>query len=128
MKAKHTLIFCFLFLAVAVCFAQEEEASKTFTMIYTPGKKWNHQIPFNEQPYFAEHSQHLQKLRKEGKIKLGGRYSDKGFMLLYAKDSMEADSIVKKDLSVRHQIFEVELFEFKPFYYGCVEKENKQNN
>ena len=127
MNKRNPLIFCLLFLALTLGNAQEKK-NKTFTMIYTPGEGWNHQIPFNEQPYFTEHSQHLQKLRKNGKIIVGGRYSDKGFMLLQARDSIAADSIVKMDPTVEHQIFKVELFEFKPFYYGCVEKQSMQGN
>ena len=121
MNQRNSLIFCLLLLALALGNAQEKK-NKTFTMIYTPGESWKHQIPFNEQPYFEEHSQHLQKLRKSGKIIVGGRYADKGFMLLQAGDSIAADSIVKMDPAIVHHIFDVELFEFKPFYYGCVER------
>ncbi|WP_435625348.1 hypothetical protein [Flagellimonas sp.] len=128
MEKTNSLIFCLLFIAATLGSAQENKTNKTFTMIYTPGESWNYQIPFNEQLFFAEHSQHLQKLRKNGLIIVGGRYADKGFMLLQARDSVAADSIVKMDLSVKHHIFDVELFEFRPFYYGCIEKHSKQDN
>ena len=91
-------------------------------MIYTPGEKWDHNIPFGQQPFAKEHSMHLQQLRKEGRIVIGGRYSDKGFMLLKAKDSLEADAIIKMDPAVTHQIFDVGLFELNTFYEGCVER------
>ncbi len=122
MKTSKQYIFGFLFFTISFCQAQEKKLDKTFTMIYTPGKNWNHQVTFDKQHYFVEHSQHLQKLRKNGKIALGGRYSDKGFMLLYAKDSIEAHSIIMEDPSVSNQIFDVELFEFRAFYSGCLNR------
>ena len=113
-----------LFLLVSIpCLSQNGAETKLFTMIYTPGEKWDQSIPFSQQPFSKEHSMHLQKLRKEGRIVIGGRYSDKGFMLLKAKDSLEADAIIKLDPSVTHQIFDVALFEFSTFYEGCIERE-----
>lgn len=118
---KKLKICLFLFMLVIVhCFSQDNEQTKLFTMIYTPGGNWDYSISFDQQLFFVEHSQHLQKLRKEGKIVVGGRYSDKGFMLLRAKDSLEAGTIIEKDPSVTNQVFNVELFEFKTFYEGWV--------
>ncbi len=122
MVLKYTCFLLVLVWTQVTCIAQEATESKLFTMIYTPGEKWDHTITFDQQPFFKEHSSHLQKLRKEGRIVIGGRYSDKGFMLLKAKDSIEADAVVKMDPSVTHQIFEVALFEFSTFYKGCVER------
>lgn len=102
------------------CFGQSVEETKLFAMIYTPGEKWNHEISFDKQSFFAEHSKHIQNLRKTGYIVVGGRYSDKGFMLLRSKDSLEAQAIVQKDPSVTNQIFHVDLFEFRTFYEGYV--------
>ncbi len=126
MKKYFNCLSIFILFA-ASSFGQTEDESKLFTMIYTPGEKWNHEITFDKQPFFNEHSAHIQKLRKEGRIVIGGRYSNKGFMLLRAKDSIEANAIVGKDLSVANQIFDVELFEFNPFYEGCVGASLRKN-
>ncbi|MEM9362569.1 MAG: hypothetical protein AAGA43_08040 [Bacteroidota bacterium] len=112
--------------SITFCLGQVKDETKLFAMIYTPGKKWNHDITFSQQPFFSEHSKHIQKLRKEGSIAIGGRYSDKGFMLLRATDSSKAIEIVMKDPSVTNAVFEVELFEFNTFYNGCLE--NKEGN
>ena len=122
MVLKYTCLLLFLFGVTISCFAQTEKDIKLFTMIYTPGEKWDATIAFDQQPFFKEHSAHLQKLRKEGRIVIGGRYSDKGFMLLKAKDSLEAVAVITMDPSVTHQIFDVALFKFSPFYEGCVER------
>ena len=113
-------------LPIIVCLGQTEGETKVFAMIYTPGENWNYEITFDQQPFFIAHSKHIQKLRKEGSIVIGGRYSDKGFMLLRAKDSIKAVTIVEKDPSVTNGIFDVELFEFSTFYSGCLQ--NKKNN
>ena len=99
----------------------EAVAFQHFAMIYTTGSGWDTTKTVNKQAYFAEHSRHLQRLRKEDKIVIGGRYSDKGFMILKAKDLSEAQSIVASDTSVIHKTFQVELFPFSPFYKGCIE-------
>lgn len=118
-KALYILIFLIFGLLAR---AQEGNSKKLFALIYTPGEKWNHSIAFQEQPYFKEHSKHLQMLRKTGQIVVGGRFSDKGFLLLQAKDSLDARKIVSQDLSVTHGTFHAELFEFVPFYEGWVGK------
>lgn len=122
MVLKYTCFLLFFAWALGSSIAQKTAESKLFTMIYTPGEEWDHTITFDQQPFFKEHSMHLQKLRKEGRIIIGGRYSDKGFMILKAKDSLEADAVIKMDPSVSHRIFKVALFEFMPFYEGCVER------
>ncbi|MEM9076434.1 MAG: YciI family protein [Bacteroidota bacterium] len=118
-KYSNCLLLCIL--PVILCFGQTKDETKLFAMIYSPGNEWNHNITFDQQSFFMEHSKHIQNLRKEGKVVVGGRYSDKGFMILRAKDSINAVAIVQQDPSVTNSVFEVEPFEFRPFYSGCVE-------
>jgi len=59
-------------------------------------------------------------LRKEKKIIIGGRYSDYGFMIPKARNIDEAKSIAQRDSNLINGIFKVELFEFLPFYEGCI--------
>ncbi len=120
---KNTALFAFAFLTLSfICQAQKGDSKKLFALIYTPGEQWNHTIAFHEQPYFKEHSTHLQTLRKTGQIVVGGRYSDKGFLLLKAIDSVEAHQIVHRDSSVINKTFKAEIFEFSTFYSGWVGK------
>ena len=122
-KYFNFILLCFV--SFTFCSGQVKDKTKLFAMIYTPGEKWNHDIAFDQQPFFSEHSKHIQKLRKEGSIVIGGRYSDKGFMLLRAADSSKAAAVVRKDPSVTNNIFTVELFEFNAFYSGCVGEKTK---
>jgi len=97
----------------SIGYAQENE--KLYAMIYSQGNQWNENISTSEQAYFKEHSLHLQNLRKEGKILIGGRYSDFGFMILKANSMKDAKLITQKDASVVNGTFKVELFEFQTF-------------
>ena len=92
-----------------------------FAMIYTTGENWDTEKQVHEQAYFKEHSAFLSKLRKEEKILIGGRYSDKGFMILKAKDEQEALEIIVTDESVVNKTFNAEIYPFSVFYKGCVE-------
>ncbi|MCW9037276.1 YciI family protein [Altibacter sp.] len=118
---KAFYIVTFLLFITTVGHSQENE--KLFAMIYSKGEEWNDSISTSGQPYFKEHSLHLQKLRKQNKIVVGGRYSDVGFMILQAKDMAEANEITKQDSSVAKGIFKVELFEFSTFYEGCIDND-----
>jgi uncharacterized protein YciI len=125
MLSKRSLIY-FLFLFFSSClFAQSANNSKDklFAMIYSTGKNWDKNLKTSEQAFFKEHSEHLQKLRKEAKILIGGKYSDFGFIILKVKDLSEAKNIVEKDLSVKFGTFKAEVHEFIPFYYGAIEKD-----
>lgn len=104
-------------------FGQQSVEQQLFAMIYTTGAKWDMDKQPHEQAYFKAHSKHMKDLRQSGKIVIGGRYEDKGFMLLRAKNLEEANAIVESDSSVMYGTFQVELFRFNPFYYGCIEKE-----
>ncbi len=93
-----------------------------FVVIYSTGAAWDTTKAPNEQPYFAEHSAQLAALRKSGIISLGGRYGDKGMIILTASDKAEADSIVFNDVAVKNRLFDAEVYRFHAFYDGCVTK------
>ena len=99
----------------------EDQSEQYFAMIYTTGENWDHEKQVHEQAYFNEHSAFLSSLRKEGKIVIGGRYSDKGFMLLKAKDEAEALALIATDVSVANKTFYAEIFAFSVFYKWCLE-------
>jgi uncharacterized protein YciI len=120
---KKILIFTFILLAMQNASSQEIPASEFqyFAMIYTPGDSWDYGKQAHEQSFFKEHSQFLSNLRKEGKIVIGGRYSDKGFMILKVKDEEEALALISTDESVKNKTFKAEIFPFMAFYKGCIE-------
>jgi hypothetical protein len=98
------------------------ETLPNFVVIYTTGAAWDTTKAPNEQAYFSEHSAQLAALRKSGIISLGGRYGDKGMIILTAANKATADSIVFSDVAVRNRLFEAEVYLFQTFYGGCVYK------
>ncbi|WP_411768651.1 YciI family protein [Winogradskyella sp. A3E31] len=120
-KTLTTLIL--LLSIVSMGYSQEEK--QLFAMVYSKGKAWNENVSTSEQLKFKQHSIHLQNLRKEKKIIIGGRYSDYGFMILEAKNIDEAKLITQRDSTVINGVFKVELFEFLPFFEGCIGEEKQ---
>jgi hypothetical protein len=96
-------------------------ADSLFIVVYTPGSSWDFKKQPQEQAYFSNHSKMLSTLRKEGRIKIGGRYSDKGMILLQSNSLQDARSIVFGDSAVINKLFTAELFSFSAFYKGCIE-------
>lgn len=95
-------------------------AAKFFAVEFRTGPKWDAAKPPNEQAFFPEHSQNLNRLRQEGRILLGGRYSDRGLLVLSAASEEEVRKLFEADPAVVHQTFVFDLWEFRPFYPGCV--------
>jgi uncharacterized protein YciI len=89
---------------------------------FTTGPAWVKDKPPHEQLHFAAHSANLKRLRSEEKLVLGARNSDKGIVILRASSEAEARAAVDSDESVRAGVFAAEIFEFRPFYDGCVAK------
>ena len=125
MKITYNIIYSTLTYTTAMAQDTSDETSEQseqyFAMIYTTGENWDTEKQYHEQAYFTEHSAFLSGLRKEGRITLGGRYSDKGFMILKAKDEAEALALIATDESVANKTFNAEIFPFSVFYKGCVE-------
>ena len=96
-------------------------SAKYFIVIFSPGPQWNHEISPRDQPGMKEHSANLQKLRKDGMIAVGARYSDKG-MVVIKGDSLDAvKNLFADDPMVKENVFMMEVYEWKPFYKGSVE-------
>lgn len=92
-----------------------------FVVIFSLGEAWQKDKPAHEQPYFKEHSANLKRLRQEQKILIGGRYSDKGMLLLTAANEAAARAEFEADPMLRAKLFVLELYPFMPFYKGCIE-------
>ena len=100
---------------------QTAPAKSYFIAIFSRGPAWDNAKPPNEQIGFKEHSDNLRRLRAEKKISIGGRYSDKGMVIVEAQNEAEARSLFASDVMVEKKTFTLELNQFRPFYKGAIE-------
>lgn len=102
--------------------SQPAQDSLLFAVEITTGQNWNTQKPPQEQLHFAQHSANLKRLRDAGVLVMGARYSDKGFILLKAKDETHARTMMDADPSIEAGIFQYQVHPFYVFYAGTVNK------
>lgn len=95
--------------------------TKLFAIEIKTGTSWDAAKPAHEQAFFREHSANLKKLRDQGSLVFGARYSDKGLVVLVAISADEAHAMMKQDPSVQARIFAYELHDFNVFYGGTVQ-------
>lgn len=100
---------------------QAAPAKRYFIAIFSKGPAWDEAKPANEQSGFKEHSENLGRLRAEKKISIGGRYGDKGMVIVEAQNESEAKTLFASDLMVEKKTFTLELNQFRPFYKGAIE-------
>jgi hypothetical protein len=100
---------------------QAAPAKQYFIAIFSKGPAWDEAKPANEQVGFKEHNENLRRLRSEKKISIGGRYGDKGMVIVEAPNESEARSLFAPDLMVEKKTFTLELNQFRPFYKGAIE-------
>lgn len=100
---------------------QQNPSDSLYVVIYNVGQNWNNSKSPGEQAYFKEHSSHLSKLRNEKIILIGGRYSDKGMIVMKAADYNSAFNIVNSDSAVIVKTFTPEIYPINFFYKGCIE-------
>jgi len=93
-----------------------------YIVTYTTGSLWDAAKPPQEQQYFKEHSANLSKLRKEGVIKMGARYADKGIVVIKARSLSVAKELIFADAAVANKLFIADIQKFNLFYEGCVER------
>jgi len=91
-----------------------------FVVIFSLGPNWDADKPADQQRGFREHSANLQRLRTGQSAVLGGRYSDKGMVIIQAADEAAARGMFSGDEMVRAGVFRMELYPFAPFYTGCI--------
>jgi uncharacterized protein YciI len=122
-SAMRIVIACLL-VALSSSTVRAEEppaADKHFVVQFTVGPAWVEGKAPNEQAYFADHSANLKRLRAEGKLLLGGRYSDKGIIIVTGPSEEAVRAEIEKDPSVRNGTFVAAIHPFSAFYTGCVE-------
>lgn len=93
-----------------------------FIVTYTTGPAWDASKPPGDQPNFKEHSANLGAMRKEGLIKFGARYADKGMIVVSAKTFAAAKERILADPAVVSGLFKAAIDRLQPFYFGCIEK------
>ena len=91
-----------------------------FALVFRTGAAWDQAKAPHEQAFFADHSKNLRDLRAEGRLLLGGRFSDMGLVLVQAASLDEARALVDRDPSVRNGTFRAEVHPFSAFMPGCV--------
>ena len=91
-----------------------------FAVEFRTGPGWDPSKPAAEQAHFRDHSANLARLRKEGRVVIGARYADKGFIVMTGSSADEVRVLLDADPAVQRRVFEVEVNEFFVFYAGCV--------
>lgn len=117
---KHLLLFVVLGCVISGYAQTESRKDSLYIVTYTTGVAWDQTKSPAEQPYFKDHSGHLNKLRKEGVIKFGARYADKGIIVIAVANTAVAKDIIFKDQAVINKLFHADLQKLNVFYDGCV--------
>jgi uncharacterized protein YciI len=114
-------------LLAAVLSVGAQEASppappaKLFAVTFRTGPAWEAGKPPGEQRHFKDHSANIAKLKTEGRLVVGGRFSDVGLLLVRAATQEEAQSFVDRDPSVAGGTFKAEVHPWSTFAAGCLE-------
>jgi uncharacterized protein YciI len=95
--------------------------TKLFAVVFRTGPAWDAAKPPGEQRFFKDHSQNIGRLKTEGRLALGGRFSDMGLLLVKASSVEDARSLVDRDPSVAAGVFKADVHPWSTFASGCVE-------
>lgn len=116
---KKLFFLSAILLAGMVSHAQTDSL---YMVTYTTGPAWDANKQPQEQPWFKEHSANLSKLRKDGIIKAGARYADKGIIVVAAKTIIAAKELIFADVAVTNKLFMADVQKLNIFYEGCLER------
>ena len=120
---KACWILCFVLTAGVACGQPEgSKPDSLFIVTYTLGPSWDAALPPGSQPHFKEHSANLGAWRKEGLIRFGARYADKGIIVITAPTMQALRTRIEGDPAVANGVFRADIQPLQPFYEGCVEK------
>ena len=124
-----SLIAAYLIGAAGIqAYAQSEdgaapEALSLFAVEIKVGPNWDTAKAPNEQAYFAEHSANLNRLRAEGHIVMGARYSDIGLIVISAASAEDVRAMMSEDPSMAAGTFVFEVHAMNVFYPGLVQND-----
>jgi len=116
---KITLLGALFMLSLT---ASAQTIDSLYIVTYTTGASWDASKSPAEQTNFKEHGARLGQLRKDGVIKFGARYGDKGSIVIAAKSFADAKAIVETDQAVINKLFNADLQKLNIFYGGCLER------
>ena len=105
----------------------DTKPSALFAVEFRIGRNWDKAKPAHEQEHFREHSTNLKRLRDGGRIVIGARYSDKGFLVLAAQSESDVRALIDADPAVQSNVFDYEVSAFAVFYGGCVEVSKRRS-
>lgn len=91
-----------------------------YAVTFTTGAAWDTAKAPADQPFFREHSQNLARLRREGRIVMGGRFGAVGLILLRVRDGREARGLFEGDSTVVRGVFRAEFAAWRTLYEGIV--------
>jgi uncharacterized protein YciI len=95
--------------------------TKLFAVVIRTGPAWDPAKPPGEQRLFKEHSQNIGRLKAEGRLAVGGRFSDMGLLLVKASSVQDAQALMDQDPSLAAGTFKAEVHPWSTFAAGCVE-------
>jgi len=119
---KFILCVALVGLSVVVNAQTSNASDSLFIVTYSVGSTWDANKQPNEQLYFKEHSTNLSNLRKQGVIKAGARFADKGMIVITASSYNTAKEIIQSDIAVIHKLFYADIQKLNVFYEGCLER------
>lgn len=90
--------------------------SPLFVVHFETGPGWDPALAPEKQPGFGEHSANLARLRREGSIAFGARYSQFGMIFLKVASADAAREILDQDPGVRAGIFVYRVEPMLVFY------------
>lgn len=116
------IVLTILTSVIVVVVVKGQGRDSLYAVTYTVGPLWDINKSPNDQPYFKEHSARLGELRKNGVIKAGARFGEKGLIVITATSLNAAKEIIVADVAVITKLFNVEVEKLNVFYDGCLER------
>lgn len=110
------VLIALLLLSCTVPLSAQDADKPQFIVHFSLGPNWDADKPPQEQTGFADHGANMQRLRGDGVIRFGARYSDLGMLIIQADSREQAESIIKADPSVQHGIFNYSVEPVSIFY------------
>lgn len=121
---KTLVLSIFAVLSASALWSQSNQApiDSLFIVTFTTGPSWDAAKSPGEQIHFKEHSANLGAWRKEGIIRFGARYADKGMIIISSSSMAAARELILRDQGVSSGLFVADIQKLSPFYFGCIEK------
>ncbi|WP_299077408.1 YciI family protein [uncultured Paraglaciecola sp.] len=113
---KKAFLILFVMLFSISGMTEETENTKFFIVHFEVGDNWDKSLPPQQQPKFREHSQNLNRLRKEKVIVFGARYTDLGVIIVKADSLTKAEAMISVDPGVQSGIFIYKIEKLNIFY------------